>query len=213
MRKLIYVHLLSASVASFALLCIPLSAVQADEAALDAIHQKILRKYDSVEHIAPDDLSRDLADPEKAADIVLFDVREVGEHDVSHLANATQIKPGIWTSTFLRRHGERIKDKTVVFYCSVGRRSSYAASYLQGALKKSGARRVVNLKGGIFSWHNQKRDLSNGETRTPFVHPYNKYWGRLIERRSLIRFKPTAVLDANGSLTNGTPSVSEQTSQ
>lgn len=165
---------------------------RADEAALEKIHQKIVRKYDEVEHVTSDVLTRELADPIKAEDIVLFDVREVDEHAVSHLGNATQITPGIWTSTFMKAHGDKIKGKTVVFYCSVGRRSSYAASYLQETLKKNGAARVVNLKGGIFSWHNQKRPLMTGASQTLFVHPYDSYWGRLIERRNLTRFKPQA---------------------
>lgn len=189
----------------------------ADEAALDVIHQKIVRKYSSVQHMTSDVLTRNLADPAKAGDYVLFDVRELDEHRVSHLKNATQIEPGIWTSTFMRKHGERIKGKTVVFYCSVGRRSSYAASYLQDTLKKNGAKQVVNLKGGIFSWHNQKRELSDGATQTPFVHPYNTYWGRLIERRALTSFKPqSSPLPDNAGATAFSPipsSVATQTSQ
>jgi len=166
------------------------SPARADEAALEAIHNEIVRKYSSVEHITSDALTKKLANPEEADDIVLFDIREVGEHNVSRLENATQVTPGIWTSTFMRKYGERIKGKTVVFYCSVGRRSSYAASYLQKTLKANGAKSVVNLKGGIFSWHNQNRPLSDTAGATPYVHPYDNYWGRLLERRNLARFTP-----------------------
>lgn len=188
--------------------------VQADEAALDAIHQKIVAKYAKVEHLTSVELTQVLRDPGKAKDYVLFDVREVDEHRVSHLKNATQIKPGIWTSTFMRKHGDRIKGKTVIFYCSVGRRSSYAASYLQDTLKKYGAKQVMNLKGGIFSWHNQKRELTDGAAHTPFVHPYNEYWGRLVERRTLTRFKPEPSPFANPETSSAaTPSASTQTSQ
>ncbi len=188
--------------------------VQADEAALDAIHQKIVAKYAKVEHLTSVELTQVLRDPGKAKDYVLFDVREVDEHRVSHLKNATQIKPGIWTSTFMRKHGDRIKGKTVIFYCSVGRRSSYAASYLQDTLKKNGAKQVMNLKGGIFSWHNQKRELTDGAAHTPFVHPYNEYWGRLVERRTLTRFKPEPSPFANPETSSAaTPSASTQTSQ
>jgi len=166
------------------------SPVLADEAALAKIHNEIVAKYSSVQHITSDALTKKLTEPNAADNYVLFDVREVGEYGVSHLENATQVTPGIWTSTFMRKYGDRIKGKTVVFYCSVGRRSSYAASYLQKSLMANGATRVVNLKGGIFSWHNQNRPLRDTLGATPYVHPYDSYWGRLLDRQNLTRFRP-----------------------
>lgn len=171
-------------------LAVPASFALADEKALDAIHQKIVKRYARVQHITSDALTQKLSDPDEARDIVLIDVREADEYGVSHLGNAYQIDPGIWTSTFMKAFKDRTRGKTVVFYCSVGRRSSYAASYLQDALKKNGARSVLNLKGGIFSWHNQSRPLYRSGRATDFVHPYSKYWGSMIERRQLTRYKP-----------------------
>ncbi|MEO0618289.1 MAG: rhodanese-like domain-containing protein [Pseudomonadota bacterium] len=196
----------------FATLAVPLAVAMADEAALASIHRDIEKKYAQVSHVSGGELATMLAAPEQADDIVLFDVREVGEHAVSHLDNAVQVKPGIWTSTFLKKHGSIIKGKTVVFYCSVGRRSSYAASYLQDALMKQGAKRVVNLTGGIFSWHNNRRPLKDADGKTALVHPYNSYWGRLVARENLTAYSPLSRAQTStqpsltGGATNAVPS-------
>ena len=48
---------------------------------------------------------------------------------------------------------------------------------------------VVNLEGGIFHWHNQRRPLQSNGGSTHFVHPYNDHWGQLITRRHLLRYE------------------------
>ena len=98
--------------------------------------------------------------------------------------------PGIWQRTFLKRHGEAVKGKTVVFYCSVGVRSSKLAAKLQKALAARGAKAVYNLQAGIFNWHNERRPLTTGSAPTSFVHPFDDHWGQLVERRDLLRYRP-----------------------
>ena len=39
-----------------------------------------------------------------------------------------------------------------------------------------------NLKGSIFKWANEGRPLVQDGKPTHQVHPYNKYWGRLLDQ-------------------------------
>ena len=123
-------------------------------------------------------------------DILVFDVREKSEFNVSHIEGAIQVSPDISARKFIKDYGEKVKGKTLVFYCSVGRRSSELADRVQGNLVNSVETPVFNLQGGIFNWHNESRSLVSGAGETDYVHPYNRYWGRLIDRPEMIRFKP-----------------------
>jgi len=49
---------------------------------------------------------------------------------------------------------------------------------------------VVNLRGGVFAWHNQARPLENEAGTTDTIHPYNDKWGKLVERREGISYTP-----------------------
>lgn len=71
----------------------------------------------------------------------------------------------------------------MVFYCSVGYRSSTMVERISAAAHHSGARSVLNLRGGIFRWYSEARDVYDidGEI-TDDVHPYSDLWGRLISR-------------------------------
>lgn len=157
---------------------------QAEERTLSSVVRDVSSKHQSLAHIHPSDLATRLTKPN---DIVLFDVREEEEFAVSHLDGAIRVSPGIWRSTFLSRYRETLAGKTVVFYCSVGVRSSSLAESVKGDLLASGIKEVANLEGGIFAWHNQSRPLVDGQGRTEFVHPYDAYWGRLLTRQDLAR--------------------------
>ena len=61
---------------------------------------------------------------------------------------------------------------------------------LSDARVYAGAQAVYNLDGGIFAWHNERRALTNAAGATDYVHPFDDYWGRLLERRDLIRTVP-----------------------
>ena len=61
---------------------------------------------------------------------------------------------------------------------------------VRAELMKRGAVAVDNLKGGIFAWHNQQRPLVSGQGQpTPYVHPFDSSWGKLVDRQSLTRMK------------------------
>lgn len=122
--------------------------------------------------------------------LILFDVREADEFAVSHIPGAVRVDPGVWTNSFLSKFGGAVAGRAVVFYCSVGVRSSKLAGRVQAALKERGAEVVYNLEGGVFRWHNERRSLANARGPTERVHPYDRSWGKLIDRQNLIAIEP-----------------------
>lgn len=158
--------------------------VGAQEQSLSAVVRDVSARHSSLAHMTPAELVNRLA---HANDLVLIDVREESEYTVSHLGGAFRVAPGIWRSTFLSRYRDALKGKTVVFYCSVGVRSSALAESVKADLLAAGVKEIVNLEGGIFAWHNQSRPLVDDRGPTAFVHPYDAYWGRLLTRPELAR--------------------------
>jgi hypothetical protein len=47
-------------------------------------------------------------------------------------------------------------------------------------LRAAGFNHVQNLEGSIFQWANERRPLVRDGTRVTRVHPYSKFWGRLL---------------------------------
>ena len=160
--------------------------VWSDQEALQEIHEEIKSEFPTVDHIQGIHLAKQM---QTENTVVLFDVREQPEYDISHLPGAIRVDPQISAQDFESHYGESLRDKTVVFYCSVGKRSSLLADKVRKEVIERGATQVLNLEMGIFGWHNNARILSNEFTQTDFVHPYNWRWGRLIERKSLIRYE------------------------
>ncbi len=109
---------------------------------------------------------------------------------MSHLDNAIRVDPDLDPDDFMRKYADRIAGKTVIVYCSVGVRSSALAERIDPLLTSSGSKPAYNLTGGIFQWHNEGRPLTRGAQSTPYVHPYNRSWGRLITNKSLISYRP-----------------------
>ena len=152
--------------------------------------QKLEAVQDGIESSYPDVFHLDAmeVDGSYLEDAVVFDVREPGEYAVSKLKGAIQVDPDISVADFLDTYGGEAAGREVLFYCSVGRRSSLLASKVQSALEREGAE-VHNLRGGIFHWHNEQRTLVDDEGETDFVHPYSWRWKRYLERRSLARYQ------------------------
>lgn len=166
------------------MLCAPFMVFAADNEELKNVHQELADKFDEVSHMSADQLDRLPSDQ-----VVLIDVREVEEYAVSHLENAIQVDPDISNRKFMQRFESSVKDKIVIFYCSVGYRSSDLAEDVQDRLIQSGARAVYNLKQGIFGWHNAEMPVVNEAGNTARIHPYDDYWGRLINRRGEVSYK------------------------
>lgn len=176
-----------ASLLVFAAIAMPPAlTAYADNESLDAIHDKIERKYPDVSHIRREALD---GLPE---DTLYFDVREPDEYAVSHIPGAVQVSPAISPEEFQARFGEEISGKTAVFYCSVGRRSSRLIDRLEPVLETEEAK-AYNLEGSIFRWHNDDAPLMNEAGETSKVHPYNWLWSRHLDRRSESSYKPSTV--------------------
>lgn len=152
---------------------------------LEDIQRDIEEDHPGVRHMP----TAELAAHQSGTDtILLLDIREVDEYAVSHIEHAERVDPAISRRDFLKLYGNRIKGRIVVFYCSVGVRSSKLADRLQDDLLALGAVSVWNLKGSIFAWHNEARRLHSNGKETPYVHPYDAYWSELLQHRRLARY-------------------------
>lgn len=134
---------------------------------LDTFHQTILKRYPTVNHVPTYQLTQ-----LNAENTLIFDVREQDEFEVSHISNAIRIPPQMSPEDFLNRFGENLNNKLLIFYCSVGERSSRFTELLtvqKGTLNFEAA----NLKGGLFKWHNENRPVTNKHGSADAIHPYN----------------------------------------
>lgn len=160
------------------------SAQNAERVRLADVERQVDQRYDTIKHVSAGDVAKLM---KREPNVVVFDVRKPGEYAVSRIAGATRVDPGISKAQFMARFADKLRGKKVVFYCSVGVRSSRLAERVGDALSGLGVTYVANMRGGIFRWHNQSRPLENDQGRTPFVHPYDKTWGRYVERNDLTR--------------------------
>ncbi|MBL4623922.1 MAG: rhodanese-like domain-containing protein [Flavobacteriales bacterium] len=107
---------------------------------------------------------------EMGDDVVLLDAREANEYNVSHIENAKNV--GHATFSLDSVSGIE-KDKKIVIYCSLGKRSENIAKQLVAA----GYTDVSNLYGGIFEWKNRGFSVYNNSLETEKVHAYDKVFG------------------------------------
>jgi rhodanese-related sulfurtransferase len=102
---------------------------------------------------------------------VILDARSPAEFVVGHLAGATRVD--------LAHPEDGLRGvptgRAVVVYCSVGYRSGMVAR----ALRAKGFRDVRNLRGGIFAWAAEGREMVGEGGSTRAVHPYGRGWGML----------------------------------
>jgi rhodanese-related sulfurtransferase len=145
---------------------------------LAEFESKVERDYPGVGSIVPQQVEDLLADD---ASILLLDVRDKSEYDVGHIPGAVHVDPDVDVTQFLAEFGNRLKDRTVLVYCSVGVRSSRLGQRLADPAREMGARGVYNLKGGIFAWHNYGIALAAAAGRTELVHPYSRSWSRYLD--------------------------------
>ena len=123
-------------------------------------------------------------------DALVIDVRDADEYNRSHLPGAVHAPTAVQIDA-LR---QQFPDRDLVFYCTVGVRSSVAVRELlartkvvseediEGGREELGVR-AVNLQGSIFAWANQGEPLVNSRGPTRDVHPFNAWWGfRYLDR-------------------------------
>lgn len=139
--------------------------------AFEVLRWRIERRFPDVKWVKTEELARsDSAEPRP----VLLDARTEDEVRVSRLKDAVRIDP--YRPSLRPLQGFR-KDTPVTVYSSAGYRGARVASWLGQA----GYTNVHNLSGGIFAWVNEGRPIFRGETPTAQVHPYDRYWGHLVD--------------------------------
>ncbi|MCH8126975.1 rhodanese-like domain-containing protein [candidate division KSB1 bacterium] len=146
------------------------------------ILEKIVDWSFSVPNIEYNDFKRTLASID-SSQFIIFDTRSPEEFKTSHITNAIQLDPGITQNEFGKIYSKRIKDKRLVFYCSVGYRSSKCLQRLKEVAHNSGAISLQNLKGGIFRWYNENYEVINEKGITDDIHPYGAFWEFLLDNR------------------------------
>lgn len=150
---------------------------------LNEVHTSIEQRYDLIPHLDAETFTN-----WANVEFLLFDTREREEYDVSHIEGAIWLDPATKPIEFIEKYGAQAHHKDVIFYCSVGERSSRLAQSLYPL--SQGKFQTHNLKKGIFGWHNEQRPLVQGDGSTDKIHPYDEKWGRLVERRDKVRYEP-----------------------
>jgi rhodanese-related sulfurtransferase len=146
------------------------------------VEKRLDIKY-SVPNITHGELSNKLKS-KASPKYVIFDVREKQEYDVSRLQSAHYVAPDMKPNAFFDTFGDMIQGKNLVFYCSVGDRSSFFIERIQNQALETGAHGLFNLRGGIFRWYNEGHPVVNHNGKTDAIHPYDDEWGKLIQKRN-----------------------------
>src|SRR4051794_35117231 len=97
---------------------LPLSVREARPGDLDRIKELIAVQFSSVRHIKSGELAEWLADSQRVPPLI-FDVRSEKEYQVSHLRGAVRVDSGNVSKVI-----GTDRNRPMVFYCSVGYRSS-----------------------------------------------------------------------------------------
>lgn len=159
----------------------------AETGQLASIDAGLQRSYPEIGHLSTSQLA---AWTRQAKDVVLVDVRREDEFLVGHISGAIRISPGASPREVAARLREAASGKAVVFYCSVGVRSSRLADRSKSHLEELGATGIYNLSGGIFTWHDEARPLVGASGPTLLVHPYDSAGGRLLSRQAYVSRVP-----------------------
>lgn len=153
------------------------------------IDQELRANFPDIASITAAELQTILSGEERP---IILDVREPEEFAVSHIQGAVRIDPDAKLDDVLRVIGPDLKGRAIIVYCSVGVRSTQLAERVHDGLKSRGASRIANLSEGVFGWHNAKRLLVRGSQLTPYVHPYDRVWGKLVNQQGLTAYAPVA---------------------
>ncbi|MDZ4701169.1 MAG: rhodanese-like domain-containing protein [Rhodothermales bacterium] len=157
------------------LILLPLDMASAQTLVWSTVLRDVRNRYPEVEQISVDSLAHWLQDPNRQPPL-LVDVRERSEYDLSHIAGAIHSAPD---SADVDDLLAAAAGRPIVLYCSVGYRSSAKAQ----ALLQAGATSVANLEGSVFMWANEGQPVERDGKAVREVHPYNRVWGVLLNKR------------------------------
>jgi rhodanese-related sulfurtransferase len=143
---------------------------------LEDVEREVIRRYP-----VPDIVPATLAAMLSQGDVTLFDVRTLEEFEAGHLPGAIRIEPGSSAADILAAHRDRLDSGPVVFYCSVGVRSSQIMLATLRQIEPYSRAGAYNLRGGVFRWTAEGRTLVKG-TAQGEAHPFNESWGQLLAR-------------------------------
>jgi rhodanese-related sulfurtransferase len=146
---------------------------------LDAAIMMIERTHRAV-NLETDELAAMLAGPEPP---LLFDIRTAEEYEKSHIATAVRLDPDTGADDFSARYGSLLAEREIVFYCSVGQRSSELLDRVESVCVKARAKSSRNLRGGIFRWYNEGKPVVDASGLTNDIHEFDPIWGMMVERR------------------------------
>ena len=135
--------------------------------AIEDMAADVETRFPDVEQLTVQQVGRLLETNAKG--IVLVDVREEHEREVSHI-------PGSITAADFEADPDRYSGAVVVAYCTVGARSSAFARK-----HTSQGHPVANLRGSILAWTHAGGPLVDGEGPTTRVHVYGKQWNLAAE--------------------------------
>jgi rhodanese-related sulfurtransferase len=122
--------------------------------------------------------------------VLILDTRSKAEYEVSHLEGALWLAPETDIDSFIAKIGPNARDAYVVFYCTMGLRSTEYALKAMDPLARIGARKVVVLKHGILGWANANFKLVDAQGTTRFVHTFNPESAAKLTEPELARFEP-----------------------
>jgi rhodanese-related sulfurtransferase len=139
------------------------------------IKSKIRLEYPTVKHVSVAQLHEKLSATSGRLPLLL-DVRELDEYSVSQIHGAKLTSKIESVMTVLDKQE---KNRIIILYCSVGYRSAFFAKQLQ----QRGYKDIYNLEGSIFEWANNGYPVYQGDKQVSAVHPYNFWWGRLLNEK------------------------------
>lgn len=149
------------------LLIFSLAACEQDGLNWADVNAEIQEKFPKVERISVSALKT-----KNLQDVILVDVRKKEEFAVSHIPGAVNLEDPFDIADLASQ-----SDKNIVVYCSVGYRSAAVVHELSNL----GITNATNLEGSIFEWANKDLPLVNEAGSTRDVHPYDEYWGQLLD--------------------------------
>ncbi|MEZ5995614.1 MAG: rhodanese-like domain-containing protein [Hyphomonadaceae bacterium] len=112
--------------------------------------------------------------------VILVDVREADEYAISHLPGAIRVPPGASAEDAQRLIGQIPRGGAIVFYCTIGFRSSRLADRVRTAYGGGAAPLIASLRGGLIAWVNDGRTLVNAAGTTSWIHPYDAQRRRML---------------------------------
>ncbi len=144
--------------------------IQASEIkSMNGTEKEIKRLYDSYRSdfpLAPEIYVKDL---DITSDVILVDVREREEQNISMIKGAL-------TQEEFKSRLDLYKEKTVVVYCTIGYRSGvYTEELVAMGIN------AYNLVGGVLSWSHASRFFYKDGIETKDVHVYGKEWDLLAQ--------------------------------